>query len=145
MTTGIEEIRNQALGLGACDKAKDIGSVKEAVDMLLTPQGREFAMKTGFPTLDAWRANARDVKALGYVFLDSGKASWFNQDLIAVGNTDFELTLNGSGRLYKVIAMHGAKVTVTAKEYAVATVTSIDATVEVINEDGTAVITQEKA
>lgn len=146
MITGIEDIRKNALRLGACAKAKELGSIKEAVDLLLTPQGREFAMKTCFPDLATWRENPYEVDNTEMVLLDMGSDNYAeNEDCIAVGNTTLEILFDNPDRLYHVMAMHGAKIIIKARNYAVVTVTNVRGKIRVINEDGTAVITEEKA
>ncbi|MBD5278928.1 MAG: hypothetical protein HDS35_00065 [Bacteroides sp.] len=142
--TGINDIRRLAIALGACDKVESIKSVSDAVDLLMTPQGREFALKTGFPTLEVWRANVEKVNATPRVFLDTLNVNVGNHNCVAIGNTKLHVNLNGVDQLYHVIAMHGAEVEINASNYAVVTVTSIKATVRITN-DGTAKVTVEQS
>lgn len=143
--TGINDIKAMALAYGACNKVLGITSIKEAVELLMTPQGREFAVKSGFPTLDTWRMHPYDVDRSEMVLLDMGVDNFsVNEDYIVVGNTSLEATFDCPDRLYYIIAMHGATVEIKASNYAVVTVTSINATVNIIN-DGTAKITVEQS
>ena len=142
--TGNNDIRRLAIALGACDKVESIKSVSDAVDLLMTPQGREFALKTGFPTLEVWRANVEKVNATPRVFLDTLNVNVGNHNCVAIGNTKLHVNLNGVDQLYHVIAMHGAEVEINASNYAVVTVTSIKATVRITN-DGTAKVTVEQS
>ena len=141
---GIDDIQKSALSLGACDLVKFLNSIEDAVELLMTPQGREFALKTGFPTLEVWRANAEKVNATPRVFLDTLNVNVGNHDCVAIGNTKLHVNLNGVDQLYHVIAMHGAEVEINASNYAVVTVTSIKATVRITN-DGTANVTVEQS
>ncbi len=139
--TGINEIKRAALLLGACGMIKGAASIKEAVGLLQTPQGREFALKTGFPSLELWREHGVEVKDM--VFLDRGRVSVSGRDAIAIGRTRMEASFSSPDKLYHIIAMHGATVEITASNYAVVSVTSINSTVRVKN-DGTAIINIEQ-
>lgn len=149
--TGINDIKEKALELGACDKVISITSISDAVKLLLTPQGREFALKTGFPTYEACRKvwdelpEDEDTQINGIHFLvDSVKTILHNEDCIAVGISNLLVDFNRPDRLHHVIAMHGAKVEVHASNYAVVTVTNIGSTVRISN-DGTAHVIVEQS
>lgn len=149
--TGINDIKKSAITLGACDKVEAINSIKEAVALLMTPQGREFALKTGYPTYDVCRKvwdelpEDEDTRINGIHFLvDSVKTILHNEDCIAVGISNLIVDFNRPDRLYHVIAMHGAKVEIYASNYAVVTVTSINAET-IIHNDGTAKVSVEKS
>lgn len=103
-------------------------------------------MKTCFPDLATWRENPYEVDNTEMVLLDMGSDNYAeNEDCIAVGNTTLEILFDNPDRLYHVMAMHGAKIIIKARNYAVVTVTNVRGKIRVINEDGTAVITEEKA
>lgn len=140
---GIENIKKRALEIGACTKVKSLESIKSAVELLLTPQGREFAMKTGFPSLDTWRANKDHIADLPEVFLDIEKGEAVNQDCVCIGDSDVSVELNNTARLYHIIAMHGASVEINASDYAVVTVNEIGSKIKIKN-DGTAIVTVEQ-
>lgn len=147
----IIDIKNSALALGACNKVKSINSIEDAISLLLTPQGREFALKTGFPTYDIWKdywnslPEDDDCTRNGILFLvDSVKTILNNVDCIAVGISKLKVNAYGPNRIIHVIAMHGAEVEINASNYAVVTVTSINATVKITN-DGTAKVTVEQS
>ena len=149
--TGIEEIKKSALALGACGKVESINSIEEAVKLLMTPQGREFAVKTGFPTPETWRevwdemSDDEEPLINGiYILVDSVKAILHNEDCIAVGGSKLAIDFNKPDRLHHIIAMHGAEVEIKVSNYAVVTVTSINAAVKIIN-DGTALVTMEQS
>ena len=149
--TGIEEIKKSALALGACGKVESINSIEEAVKLLMTPQGREFAVKTGFPTLDTWQEvwdkmpEDEEPRISGvYILVDSVKAILHNEDCIVVGKSKLSVDFNKPDKLHYIIAMHGATVEINASNYAVVTVSSINATVK-INNDGTAIVTVEQS
>lgn len=142
--TGIDSIRRLALALGACDKVESIKSVSDAVDLLMTPQGREFALKSGYPTLPVWEANEMEAAATGKVLINAGLVVSSEPDIVVVGNSSVKYLADSPNHLHHVIAMHGARVIVDARNYAVVSVAAIDATVEVSN-DGTARVTVEQS
>ena len=141
---GIENIKRSAIGLGACNKVDSVNSIGDALALLMTPQGREFALKTGFPTLEIWRKNPYEVDRSEMVLLDMGLDNYSeNEDYIVVGDTFLEATFDRPDKLYHIIAMHGAEVEIKASDYAVVTVTNINSTVRISN-DGTAIVTVEQ-
>ena len=143
--TGINDIKKSALSLGACDKINDIRDIKDAIGLLLTPQGREFALHTGFPNLEVWRMHPYEVDRSEMVLLDMGVDNFSeNEDYIVVGNTSLEAKFDSPDKLHHIIAMHGAEVEIKVSNYAVVTVTSINATVRITN-DGTAKVTVEQS
>lgn len=141
---GINDIKTDARRLGACGMINGLASIREAVNLLMTPQGREFALKTGFPSLEIWRNNMEEISSFADVLLDKGNCSVSNCDFVAVGDSDVNASFSGVGQLYHVVAMHGAKVRVKASNYAVITVTSVSSSVEISNEDNTAFINIEQ-
>lgn len=143
MTNDIEKILETAKGYRACDKTEGITDMPSAIATLLSPQGREFALNTGYPDLATFRENTEGLGKVRGVFVDRGKCLASNMDCIAVGDTDLTLTLSGTDRLHHVMAMHGAHVTVDARRHAVVTITKVGGTVTVTG-DGTAAINIEK-
>ncbi|MCM1295857.1 MAG: hypothetical protein NC311_09975 [Muribaculaceae bacterium] len=143
MTKDIEKILETAQRYKACDVAHKITDMPSAIATLLSPQGREFALHTCYPDLATFRENAEAVAKVRGVFLDRGKCLVSNIDCIAVGDTELTLSLSGTDRLYHVMAMHGAHVTVDARRYATVTVTKAGGSVT-ITGDGTAAISIEK-
>ena len=142
--TGIDNIKKTALELCACKKVESINSISDAIDLLMTPQGREFAIKTGFPSLEVWRENERRVKDIQEIYLDLKNVLVINHDCICIGDSVISVELDNPDKLYHVIAMHGAEVEINASNYAVVTVTSINATVKITN-DGTAKVTVDQS
>lgn len=155
--TGINEIKAMALAYGACDKVSGISSINDAISLLMTPQGREFALKTGFPTLQIWRSNKDALKdwknhisnqlyefQSKLVIIDESPCRGNNLDMIVVGDTKYTAIFDNPNRLYHLIAMHGAKVEINASNYAVVTVTNINSEVKISN-DGTAKVTVEQS
>lgn len=142
MTPQVEKIIETARRLNACELLSQITDIKSAIGVLLTPQGREFAQLTKYPTLEVFRENSRNLAVLEHVYLDCGSTLTHNHNVVAVGNSDVTVAAFGTEALYHVIAMHGAKVKIDARNYAVVTATSVGGNIEYTN-DGTAVINLE--
>lgn len=143
MTRNMEEILKTLHRLNACDVSSQITDIKTAIGVLLTPQGREFALNTNYPTLAAFRENTAILADMDNVYVDSGTVITDNHNVVAVGNSDVTLYAIGTDALYHVMAMHGANVKIDARNYAVVTATSIGGNIEYTN-DGTAVIVMEE-
>lgn len=142
MTKELEEIIAKARRLNACDKLSEISDIKSAINILLTPQGREFAQLCKFPSLDDFRKNKQYLAVKDKVYLDFGKVVTNGPDIIAVGDTEVTVYASGAKALYHIMAMHGARVEINAVNYAVVTATSVGGTIE-YKTDGSAVIVLE--
>lgn len=143
MTKDIEKIVNTATRLNACRRVLGITDMESAISTLLTPQGREFAMRTGYPSLATFRDNLAEVSQVYGVYVDAGKCICAAHDIVAAGDTDLTAIVSGTERLYHVMAMHGARVRIDARDHAVVTATSIGGDIEITN-DGTAAINIEE-
>lgn len=143
--TEINDIKKSALTHGACDKINDVRTVADAINLLQTPQGREFALKTGFPTLEDWRSVADRINMVD-VFVDCGEVEVSDCDFIAVGNSRVKASFSSPKQLYHIITMHGAEVLIEANNYAVVNVTLINSTArQDMRNDGTAIVTIEQS
>ncbi len=146
----INEIKAMALAYGACDKVTSLNSIGDAISMLMTPQGREFALKTGFPTYQVWRdfqdslGEDDPCEINGIIFLVDSVKTIVYTDCIAVGSSKMIVRAISPRKLIHIIAMHGAEVEIEASNYAVVSVTSINSTVTVKN-DGTAIVSVEQS
>lgn len=144
----MEELKKYLNGLGACDLRNEVDSLEAAVSMMFTPQGREFCMKTGFPTLDFLRKHKEALNSIPGVFIDGGDIPVNSLDstipnLLITGDSRANLNVSKPTMLYHVIAAHNASLTLYAKDYAVVTITRVgDAKIEVVN-DGTANVNTE--
>lgn len=145
----MEELKKYLNGLGACDLKGEVDSLESAVRMMFTPQGREFCIKTGFPTLEFLRKHKEELNAIPGVFIDCGNITLNSLDgnypnLLFAGETRAFLRLSKPTTLHKIIVAHNAKFRLRAQAFAVATITKIgDAETEIFN-DGTAKVIIEK-
>lgn len=145
----MEELMRYLNGLGACQLKDEVDSLESAIRMMFTPQGREFCVKTGFPTLDFLREHKEDLNDIHGVFIDCGNFTLHSLDsqclnLLLSGSTIASIRISKPTHLYKIIVAYNAKLTLHAEDYAVVTVTKIgEAEIEIIN-DGTAKVTIEK-
>lgn len=116
----LHEVYQQGVALGACGSFTEAMSIRQIVDMLFTPQGVEFCIKRGFPTLEMFRrlGTVEDARTLG-VYIDCEDITLEDpQRAFLVGNTRARITYTETQRngLYM---MHGAKATVIAGGYSV--------------------------
>lgn len=144
MTPEAEKIIREATGMGACVLANRIHDLREAIYMLLSPQGREFAMRNGYPTAAVFRRNMEALGKIEGVYVDAGRRGVSGtHDIVAVGDTELTVHATGTARLHHIMAMHGARVHIRASNHAVVTATEAGGTI-MIDNDGTAVIKIER-
>lgn len=145
----MEELRRYLNGLGACNLKKEVDSLESAIRMMFTPQGREFCMKTGFPTLEFLCEHREELNAIPGVFINYGSVTFRSLDLkypnlLISGSTRASIHISKPSQLHRIIVAHRAAITVHADEYAVVTITQIgDAEIEIVN-DGTSQVTIER-
>lgn len=143
MTSNIDKIISEAISRKACGKVREIRSMGNAISVLLSAQGREFAIRTGYPTASVFRDNRDALSGVPGVYVDAGHIHASGHDTVAVGDTVVTVEAGNPDGLYHIISMHGAHVILDASDYAVVTLTVIDGTFEIVN-DGTAAITIER-
>lgn len=133
---------NMAIAKGACSESGKASDWKSLAWLLFTPQGREFCADNSFPSLETWRGIKESMTGELPVRIDSGTIFEENpKDIAIIGDTCADLAYSGSNVKHNLIVMHGAKVRVYVKEWAVLHIVRIGSgcEVEVIN-DGTGVI-----
>lgn len=137
----ITEIMRQAVELGACEKTGGISDWKTMSWLFFSPQGLEFCSKNNFPSIEIFRHIGREPLVINNIFVDEGNIERANDSNIAlIGKTDAELIFDDPTKVHKVVVMHGAKVFITARNYAVVKVINIGDNKVVYNKDKTAVI-----
>lgn len=136
----LDNIKRKCRMLKGCEKIESITSLKGAVEMLYTPQGREFFKKTGFPDIETLRSVSHKTDC--GIVADEGRCSVGYHDVIITGDTNATLYASKPTKLYRVIVAHGATVRIVASQYAVVTATNIGGNIAVSN-DGTAKVTIE--
>lgn len=140
----MKELRRYLNGLGACDLKDDVDSLESAIRMMFTPQGREFCIKTGFPTIEFLRKHKDELNTIPGVYIDAGLVRTHDEhEVLAAGDSAVTFYADKPDALYKVIAMHGATAYIRASGYAVATGTDIKGDIMCKN-DGTAKVTIER-
>lgn len=142
-TTLLKEIVAGSKKYNACGITDSITDSYDAVSAILSPQGREFVMNTNYPPIKELRATTELWKDDDRVWIDAGCCETNLADVVAIGETNLLVYANKSGRLYHIMALHGAKVVIKASNYAVITATEINSTIDIEN-DGTATILIEK-
>lgn len=140
----MDELMKYINGLGACSLKGEVDSLESAIRMMFTPQGREFCVKTGFPTLDFLRKHKDELNAIPGVYIDAGLVRTRDEhEVLVAGDSTVTFYANKPDDLYKVIAIHGATAHIHASGYAVVTGTIIKGDIMCKN-DGTAKVTIEK-
>lgn len=122
----IDEILQKALQMGACNKSNGVTDWRTLVWLFFTPQGIEFCEKNNFPTLEMFKDIKEDVEAYN-VFVDAGVQKRSNDSCVALigPKTKGELVYDDNSKVHKVIVMHGAKVDIVARNYAVVRLVNI--------------------
>lgn len=114
----ISQIHDAAQQLGACDKFKGDETLEQLIELLYSPQGREFCITHEFPTLDVLRKFKKlDVERYG-IYIDAGSIRLCERkNLFLIGNTTASVICSQTQR-YKVNLMHGAHARIEASGYA---------------------------
>lgn len=139
----IEEIKAMAREAGACGRIEEVTDMGSACRMLFTPQGREFAVKRGFPTLDMFRGIPASVLSREGIYVDRRGSIVRRYSVAIAGESEVTIDADNTGAVYKVMLFHGAKARVNATNYAVVTVTRVGECECEITDDGTAKIMME--
>ena len=134
---GLNFIKQEALKSGACDRVRSVRTLEGIIKL--------FSSRLGFtPGLSEHLRQYRGVyNQIPGVYIDAGEVPAFDTLSLIVGETDATLRCNNPTYLYKAIVMHGAKVKIIARNYAVVTVMNIGGEVEV-DSDGTCLISIEE-
>lgn len=139
--SAIDNILMQAIGLGACNKSNGVTDWKTLVWLFFTPQGYEFCEKNNYPTIEMFREIKEDVEGFN-VFVDAGTQKRINDTCVALigPHTKGELCYDDNTKTHKVIVMHGAKVDIVARNYAVVRLINIGDNEVRIHKDKTSII-----
>ena len=131
---------HEAIDLGACEKTSNVSSWKTISWLFFTPQGMEFCAKNNFPTLPMFREMDDEI-ASNNIFVDAGEIQRNNDTNIAcIGDTDARLVFDDPTKVHKVIVMHGARVFIVARNYAVVKLVNIGDNKVSISKDSSSVI-----
>ena len=122
----IDEILQGALALGACNKSNGVTDWKTLVWLFFSPQGLEFCQANNFPTLDMFKTIKDDIDGFN-IFVNAGVQKRSNDSCIALigPKTKGELIYDDNSKVHKVVVMHGAKVDIVTRNYAVVRLVSI--------------------
>ena len=142
--SAVDKIRAGAQVLGACNKANDIRSFADVAESLFSPQGREFAMKHDYPTIELWRSAKSECSDLsGYeIYVDVPTLTLhldgMRQHVALIGDTTARIDIDAPDALHHIILMHGASVEVNASNYATFSLDADKSSAYVLNIDNTA-------
>lgn len=133
----IDNIKTEALGIGACAKIGDVADYESLVNLFFSPQGREFCRNNNYPSLEVFRKIKEGVRPYR-VFVDAGDIEVYNEPYIAlVGDTHAKIKIRGVESLYHILLMHGATADVSARHYAVVSIENISGGDVAIDNDKT--------
>lgn len=142
-TTELEGLIDIVKSMGACDKADQMTGWKKVSELMKSPQGIEFMAKHGYPDIETCRKYADKVR-LYSIYIDAGKINLRSRLLIGIfiGNTDAEVNCHGTYATHTYVVMHGARITIDARDYSVARVYNIGGEVNIINDGTSKILTR---
>lgn len=136
----VQEIRAEALRKNACGKIAEIRDTPELIRLFYSPQGIEFAAKTGFPDLALLRANKEELALYG-ILADAGEIELPSREYLCIaGDTRAVIHASQNEFVHNILVMHGAEALIKASGYAVVSATEIAAGGLCVENDGTAVV-----
>lgn len=123
MTQALQYIKDKAKVLGACEEARLDSITNEAklIQLLFTPQGREFCKRHRFPSVRAIRALAPSKYIIQE---DMPKPIRIYGNKVFVGCRN-SLRISARNRLHRVILMHGAELDIEVGAYCAVTICQI--------------------
>lgn len=142
--SAVDKIRAGAQELGACNKANDIRSFADVAESLFSPQGREFAMKHDYPTIELWRSAKSECSDLSNhaIYVDVPTLTLYlderRKHVALIGDTAARVYIDAPDALHHIILMHGASVEVNASNYATFTLEADKSSAYVLNLDNSA-------
>lgn len=102
---------------GACSKIEDVKTWDGLFSLMFSPQGKEFCVGHNFPTIECFEGAKR--KAENNVFVNAGEIKTESPSNIAIiGRTKAEIIADDNKDICRILAMHGAEVSVKASGYA---------------------------
>ena len=135
----VDAIRAMALQTGACKKINRIQDFPDLIKLMFTPQGIEFCQDHNFPSVEVFRKNRDSLERLG-VYVDAGNIALKGKEYVCiVGDTDATIEAAGTKFIHTIILMHGARVKINAKDYAVLNIVRIGGEYS-IKKDGTVIV-----
>ena len=135
----VDAIRAMALQTGACKKINRVQDFPELIKLMFTPQGIEFCQDHNFPSVEVFRKNRDSLERLG-VYVDAGNIALKGKEYVCiVGDTDATIEAAGTKFIHTIILMHGARVKINAKDYAVLNIVRIGGEYS-IKKDGTVIV-----
>lgn len=136
METQIRQIYKQAKQIGCCNRFKGTENLSELIDLFRSPQGIEFCMAHRFPSLSTFAMfPSKETEEKG-IFINSGSIELHNPGkVVLVGDTTATILCDSPDILTDIYVMHGAKATIYAKGWAVASIEVADGVTESHRED----------
>lgn len=126
----VEAIHIEAKRLRSCEFLTGNENFEELAEMLFTPQGIEFCKTHKFPKMDLLLPLKGDEAESKGIYINT-RVEEKNINMIALFGPKTEAVLEfDKTEGFQVIVMHGARVKIIAREYAVVFLTSVGGHVE---------------
>lgn len=133
----MEEFFGEARRLGACDLLMGARSEEELLRLLLTPQGVEFCLGKGFPSMRLLRPFRGELAESLGVYIEAD-VELRNPRRVYLAGCRAVLRFGGA-RGYNVVIAHGSEVEIHASDYAVVFVHGDRSNLRIVTE-GEAVV-----
>lgn len=119
----IQDIRKEARRIHSCELFKGSENEEELIRLFLSPQGQEFCVNNNFPDVATFKETFPHAVEHG-IYIDKGNIQLTDCAMtVLIGNTHAELAYSDGSKRHEVILMHGASVSINAKDWAVVFVT----------------------
>lgn len=130
------DIYRRAVRLGACGLFTGKEDLHGAARLMFSPQGLEFCLGHGFPSLKEFRSLDREELEKEGIYVDAGDISLSDKGNVAlIGDTHAVLEYGDPTVVHKVVAMHGASAHVMATGFSVVYVRSSGCDVKTESRD----------
>lgn len=117
---------------GSCRLLKGTENTKELIELMFSPQGLEFCEKHNFPNIEDIKAFRSRESTRNGLYVNHKINAKNKPKLALIGSkTIANLEYDDNKQSYTVLVMHGAKVKIKARGYAVVFVHNISGFVEV--------------
>lgn len=136
----VKEIRAKAAALGACRLFRGDEDLSELVELMFSPQGVEFMIKTGYPDLQTLRKFKPYHPEQFGVYIDGGSRAFYDTERVfLIGNTSAEIKCDRP-QLTHVCGLFGAEAHITASGFSVVRVETDNSCRVETDTNGNAVI-----
>jgi len=110
---------------GACNDVDRVSNYEELANVFFSARGAEYVINKRFPDYNLFKEYKDDVRPYG-IYVDENDVDFSKgYNFCLVGKTENKAVLTGTKSVYKIYLIHGAKVRIEAKGYAVVKVVKL--------------------